>query len=601
MTAILDRNNFSQVWKRDTAFEPKIDEASRTVELSFSSEFAADRGGYMEVLSHDPADVNLSRLNSKHPLLLNHDPDQLIGVVEAARVDSDKKARAVVRFSTSQKAEEVWRDVVSGIRALVSTGYRRTRELSSETRDGREFVRFAWEPFEISLVSVPCDPGVGVGRSEPAITPPEVKIERATIMPEQIETKESRHDPKALFKMANALRGRVDDIDSLLQKAIDGEWTEDKFRAEALNRLPEAKPMQKPAVADIPARDWNRYSITKAIVGLMENRLDGLEREVSDEMARTHGPASGVWVPSQVFARNFVQGTTTLGGMLTSSQYMGDQFIELLRNRAKVLSLGARTLQLTNTVLIPRQNGAGSTNWVAETAAATLSTGNFGQITLTPFGLSAFQQYSKQLLFQSNPSIDALVRDDIMSILALEIDRVALHGAGTTQPLGIAGTSGIGAVAMGANAAAFTSANAYPAVVSLETEVAIDNADIGNLAYLTNAKVRGKLKTVDMSAAANTAQWVWRPDNTLNGYKAEVSNQVSSILTKGTATTICSAVFFGNWSDLLVAQFGGGVDLIVDPYVLAANAVVRVIARTWVDVGVRHPESFSILPDVLAG
>jgi HK97 family phage major capsid protein len=463
----------------------------------------------------------------------------------------------------------------------------------------REIVRFAWQPYEASIVSIPADASVGIGRQEP-IAEPEPKKE-ITIMADEVKV-ESRHNPKDLFKIANNLRGRIDGVDSLLTKAIEEEWTNERFQQEALNKLPSAKPMDKPVLADVPAKDWSNYSISRAIQGQLKGRLDGFEREMSEEFARTAGSPSGFWVPPQAMARNWTAATSTYGAMLVQTSNLGDQFIELLRNRAKVLQLGARTVQLSGPVTIPRMNASGTVNWVANTTAATLSTGNIVQITLTPKALTAFQQYDKALLFQGNPSVDALIRDDIMQGLAIEIDRAALHGAGTNEPTGIAATTGIGLVTLGANAAAFTSATAHPATVSLETEVAIDNADIGSLAYLTNAKVRGKLKVTDASAAANTAQWVWRPDNTLNGYRAEVSNQVSSILTKGTATTICSAIFFGNWSDLLIAQFNGGAtDLIVDPYVLAVNGVVRVIAKHWCDVGVRHPESFAWITDILAG
>src|SRR5205085_1928376 len=106
------------------------------------------------------------------------------------------------------------------------------------------------------------------------------------------------------------------------------------------------------------------------------------------------------------------------GGNLVETSNLGDQFIELLRNRAQVARLGARILNLDNPVTIPAQNGAGTANWTnGETVAATLSAGNFTQVTLSPKVVTAFQQYSKQLLATNNPSIDGIIRDDIMQIL----------------------------------------------------------------------------------------------------------------------------------------------------------------------------------------
>lgn len=592
----------NDILTREFSIEPQFDAEKRTVELSFSSEFAADRGEYMEVLSHDPKDVDLSRLNNGHPLLLNHDPDRLIGVVESARIDSDKKGRAIVRFSKSQLADEIWKDCVDGIRRLVSVGYRRTKEVASEKRDNREFVRFAWTPHEISICAIPCDAGVGIGRAQE--TKPTAKTE--TIMevsntPAAVEGKDNR-TAKDILAITKNLIGKVDGIRELADKAIAEDWTTQRFQQEALNKLPEAKPMERSPVADVKPKDWRNYSITRAICGQMEGKLTGFEKEISDEVSLKLGSrAQGFWLPQEALvARNFIAGTDTLGGMLVDTVNQGDMFIELLRNKAKVAGLGARLLTLGGPVTIPKQNAAGAANWVTESTAATLSTGNFTNLTLTPRAISAFQQYSKDLLFQSNPSIDGLVRDDINNIIALAIDLAALHGSGSPQPTGIANTTGVNTVALAANGQAMGNATAFPALVSLETMIAADNAEAENMAYLIRPSLRGTLKVTQRFASTDSPVWEGGMSGVINGYRAEVTNQIATNLTLGTATTICSTAFFGNWADLMIAQFAGGAtDLVVDPYVLAANGVVRVIARKWVDCGVRHPESFALLLGIL--
>jgi HK97 family phage major capsid protein len=283
--------------------------------------------------------------------------------------------------------------------------------------------------------------------------------------------------------------------------------------------------------------------------------------------------------------------------MLVATPNDGSQFIELLRNRSKVVALGARVLNLNTPITIPRQSGAGTANWIGETVSSTLSSGNFTQVTLTPLGVGAFEQYSKQLLATNDPSIDSLIRDDINQILALAIDKAALHGSGSPQPTGIIGTTGIGTVLLSANGLALANATAYPAMVSLETSIASNNADVDAMAYLMNAACRGALKTVPRLSSTNTLVW---ENNQVNGYRAEATNQIATNLTTGTATTICTAVFFGNWNDLLIGQFNGGAtDIVVDPYVLAANGVVRILARRWVDIAVRHPASFAVLGGII--
>jgi len=559
-----------------------------------------ERGGYMEILSHDPANVDLSRLNDAHPLLLNHDPERQIGVVEQASIGADKRGHAVVRFSKSSLGEEIWRDVQDGIRRLVSVGYRRTKELASEVRDGVESVCFAWQPYEISLVSVPADASVGVGRAEQTETKQkEIKI-MSDVKIEVMPTRDFQKENGEIIAIAKNLGNKVEGIRDLADKAIQEGWTVDAFRAQALNKLPEARPVTVSPLSEVKQRDWKKYSITRAIAMQMPGaKRDGLEAELSDELSMHYGKrAEGCYVPDEAFSRSLVAGTGTLGGMVVQTSVMADEFIEILRNKSQVLNLGARVLNLPGPVTIPRQNGAGTVNWAGETVASTLTAINFQNLTLTPQAITAYHQYSKQLLQTANPSIDSLVRDDITQCIALAIDLAALHGTGSGQPTGIIATSGIGSVLAGTNGIQLSTyaATNYPALVSLESLVAAGNADVGSMAYLMRPGHRGALKGVQRFSSTDSP--VFTPDGTVNGYKAAVSNQIATNITTGTATTICSAIFFGNWNELLIASFGS-TDLVIDPYTAGANGVVRLYARRWCDIGVRHAASFSVLGGVL--
>ena len=132
-----------------------------TFELSFSSETPVARQYGDEVLSHAAGAVDLSRLNDSAPLLFNHNPDQLLGVVDSARVVGGK-GRATVRWGTSPEAAAKRQDVAIGVLRNVSVGYQ-INEMDQD-EDGT-YVARNWTPVEISLVSVPSDPTVGIGRS----------------------------------------------------------------------------------------------------------------------------------------------------------------------------------------------------------------------------------------------------------------------------------------------------------------------------------------------------------------------------------------------------------------------------------------------------
>lgn len=142
-----------------------IDKENRTVLLSFSSEFPVERGWGKEILDHGSESVRLERINSRAPLLLAHDRRDQIGVVESARLNG-RKGEALVRFSRSKLGEEIYQDVLDGIRTTVSFGYIVHRVILEEEAEGQETYRVMdWEPFEISMEPTPADYTVGVGRS----------------------------------------------------------------------------------------------------------------------------------------------------------------------------------------------------------------------------------------------------------------------------------------------------------------------------------------------------------------------------------------------------------------------------------------------------
>lgn len=359
-------------------------------------------------------------------------------------------------------------------------------------------------------------------------------------------------------------------------------------------------PAPEPAIG-MSAADIRQYSLVKAIHAMATGdwRQARLEMEASEAVAKRMGiTPQGLFVPYDWMAgeqRDLVKGTATAGGHTIATNLLAQNFIDLLRNRMVLQQAGITVLSgLVGDIAIPRQTGGGTAYWVAESGAPTESQQAFDQVTMSPKTLGAFTDMSRKLLKQSSLDIEAFVRQDLAMITGLEIDRAGLHGSGSSnQPTGIAATSGIGSVAGGTNGLAPTRTH----LVNLETEVAQDNADVGNLAYITNTKVRGKLKLTEV--ASNTGSWTWQDGPTpLNGYRALVSNQVSSALTKGTSSGVCSAIFFGNWRDLLMGMWGG-LDLMVDPYTASTSGTVRVIVLQDVDIAVRHPESFSAMLDAL--
>lgn len=625
----------------------KVDEKARTVEVAFASETPVERWFGNEILVCDKAAVDLSRLNNGGAVLKDHDIRKQVGVVEKAWVDDDKVCRALLRYGKGEDAEEEFRDIVDGIRSLVSVSYEYGEKVVRLTADGKgetETWRIEqWTPLEISTVAIPADPNVGVGRSketeEPAGNP--ATTEQRTMKPNiylapdgapsgagcataltidlAAERKKFLADERKRREEIAAINKAARNVPPEEQERAlnDPELTPDRWAREVLTKWPDKGFNVKDTVLGVPQRDLSRYSFCRALSMLANNRpVDGLEGELSQELAkRMDITPAGFLVPLDVQMHerdhsfrvpvhmigqraDLAAGAVATGGYVVATELRSTSFIELLRNRQICVAAGATILGgLQGNVDIPKQATAGAGAALAEAGAITNTDSTFGELALSPKRVGRGQAMSKQLLLQSSLDVENFVRMDLATTLAVLMDYYALHGSGSSnQPTGIASTSGIGSVALGTDGAAPT----WASQVSLETEVGQDNADVGKLAYLTNAKGRGKLKQT--AKVSGYPVFIWDTgmapgEGMINGYRALVSNQVRSDLTKGSGTAL-TAEFFGNWADLILAYWGA-LDIVVDPYTLAKNAQVQITANAFFDVGVRHAESFAAIVDMV--
>lgn len=604
-----------------------VDAEARTVELAFASETPYDRWWGTEILDCSQTSIRLGRLVAGGPLLMDHDSRDHVGVIESVQIGADRVCRAVVRFGKSARAEEVFQDVLDGIRRNVSVGYMIHEAKLVETSEDKDVYRVTdWEPFEVSIVSVPADASVGVGRSAGEESPVEV-IEQ----PDPVEDNEDETESDKEIKSTQGVITMSDiNIDQIRADAVKEEqkrsaeiqamgeqfarFGADKIAADCLRNgdtveAARAKIMEKIGSQAMPTaeiglteKEARSFSFMRAINALANpgdrkaQAEAAFERECSDAFASKNGrSAQGFFVPVEVQRRDLEVTTTnsSTGGKLVATDLVS--FIEVLRNKMVVTGLGAQMLSgLVGSIAIPRQTAGATAYWVAESGAPTESQQTIDQVTMNPKTVGAFTDISRKLMLQSSIDVEAFVRNDLATVLALAIDLAAINGSGSNnQPTGILATSGIGSVAGGTNGAAPTLAN----MIDLETAVSVANADVGSLAYLTNAKVRGKLKQTFKNATYGDVP-VWGDGNMMNGYNAAVSNQVPSNLTKGTSSGVCSAVLFGNFADLIIGQWGA-LDLMVDPYTNSTSGTVRVVALQDVDVAVRHAESFAAMKDAL--
>jgi HK97 family phage major capsid protein len=315
-------------------------------------------------------------------------------------------------------------------------------------------------------------------------------------------------------------------------------------------------------------------------------------------MNQNRGAGEGLQIPAMVLTKTELRAATATGvtgetdaGDFVPTDHMG--FIDNLINRMVVFEMGADIMTgLSGNVDIPKKTSDQTATWEGEIDETPESEIGVGKVSLSPKRLSSLGKFSRQLLIQSNPNVERIVRESLTRAIMQKLQATIINGAtGGDNFVGILNDSGI------TNSVTLEGGNpSFSDMVALETAVAADNADLGALAYLTNAKVRGYLKTKALDSGSG--RFVWE-NNEINGYRGFVTNSVPSDLTYGSGTSEISdlsAIIFGNWADLIIGQFGG-MNIITDPFTSKKNAMIELQADSFWDIGIKHDESFAVISD----
>lgn len=345
--------------------------------------------------------------------------------------------------------------------------------------------------------------------------------------------------------------------------------------------------------------DVNRFSFQKFIREAAEGKLEGFELEMAQEGRKEAGElgrtVKGVCIPYSVLSVKSTRaasgqnaGTPADGGHLT--QTSAPTYIESLRANLVMQKLGAKFLTGLVGTLSFVKNSKVDIAWAGEAETVENEKTSFSLQEMNQKRLVITTAFTKDLLNQTSMDVEALIMNEMILAHAQGIDNAALNGVGDKAPLGILNLPGIGAVVIGDNGGEIN----WAKVVGLETAISSKDAILGNLAYLTNPKVIGALKTTEK--AAGTAKFLMETADMLNGYNIVNTTLMPSDLKKGTGTNL-SAMLFGNFSDAIVGQWGG-LDIIVDPYTLKKSAQVEITMNAWHDVFVRHDESFAAIKDI---
>jgi len=583
-----------------------IDEEARTVEIAFSSEEPYERYFGSEVLSHNPESVDLSRLLSGAAVLVNHDSDDHVGVVESARIDADKKGRAVIRFSKSARGQEIFQDVLDGIRQLVSVAYMVNKYETTQRKGQSDLVTVTkWTPYELTLASIPADITVGVGRSAETPKPEVTTHVKESIMTTEVEVKTDapafdanaertkiRTEEARRRSMIDAIADRHD-VAELAKQAVSEGWDVATMNEKALevvgerNNAARAKSKHDGNV-DLSPKDTKRFSMLRLMDAIAHpndrasQQRAGFELEVSAEAVRAFGSdykVRGQFVPENLLGgrRDLSAGTATDGAELVAANLLPGSYIEVLRNTMVTAKAGITMLSgLVGNVDIPRQTTGAASTWVsAEDGDATEGEAQFDQVSLTPKDLACYTEVTRRLLMQSTPSIEGIVMRDLAIAQALGIDLAVLYGsAASGQPRGIKNQTGVNTKDLTA------AAPTYAEIIEIVKKVLEDNALVGSCSWIISPAGWEDLSTTPKQGSGVEGNFILGDSGLIAGYNWQVSNQVTA-----------EEYFFGDFSQVLLGEWGG-LEINVDPYTQSLKGRIRYITFKTVDVAVRQPTAF---------
>lgn len=339
-----------------------------------------------------------------------------------------------------------------------------------------------------------------------------------------------------------------------------------------------------------------QFSISKFLREAQHDNLTGIEAEMAKEgeaefkRSGINPAANSVYIPS-IALREYYDTNATESGY--GDAFKEEKFFSYegkLRGEMLAARLGVNFIDnLTGNLNIV--TGGADAAWVAEDAAATKAKPAYAKMTLSPKRLQVLQGVTYDLIHQNSASVDALIMADMVKAHAAALDAAIFAGSGSSgQPTGVLGRAG-NTVAIGTNGGAIT----YAKLVEMEQLVGEDNGLLdGSLAYVSNAKVMGKLKTIPQ---VQGYPWYLLNEGKVNGYPFFMSNALPSNLTKGTGSNL-SAAIFGPFSQVICGTWGGGLQFIIDPYTAKASGVLEVTAIAYHDVAVRHADAFAKIVDI---
>lgn len=597
---------FNKNQKREMTLTSDVlsDTDNRTVSLAFSSENPVVRtiGGqeYNEILLHNPENVNLERLQNKAALLFNHDFDNHIGVIESASIDSDHIGRALVRFSSVGIGAEKFEMVREGTLSKVSVGY----SILDYRIEGGNLLITQWEPYEISMVSVPADDFVGVGRSleqdeqeaeetlnesEPDQTATEstdVGTEPITETVQEAEEVERAPEPEEVpesdsINNTEQSDSNTDSNSETEQEVQPEEEPKDEFEEET--RIAELKAISRTfninaeitnsaistglSIDAFKRQVMNKQTIIKEDKQ-MEFSLNSLIRGMLDGEVKADGKR-GVVIKNTDFVRAGVNTTNAKDVIHTDVLY--GSFIDVLRAESVLKNFPVQMYTgLTSEIALPKLSGdfTSAFGFISENGVSPEVDANFESVLMKPKTFTGSVPLSRSVV-KSCPQIEQIVTQAIVAGSAERLETLIMQG--------------IVAAAQAAGKVQTVDAYDYATIVAAQGELGDEGVPYGSIAAVMSPSIRATLRNT--LRGTNTAAVYIFDDGDLCGVPAYESKVLAGQ----------DFVILGDFSKVAIAQWGDALELDLDDTTNRNRG--SVIARVWADIDfvLTNPEAFRVI------
>ncbi len=550
---------------------------SKLIELAFASEQPVLREFGEQILNEillcSPENVDLSRLQNKAAVLFNHDKDNIIGVVESSSIDADKVCRASIRLSST--ADKYQTMVEEGILTKVSVGY----SILDYRIDGDNLLATKWQPFEISLVSIPADDiQSGIGRSLEEIQEsteseqePEQEIESESTDEEQLSTESEPEIESTDEQESEEEQSSTDEQEPEPDQTINTEEQEQErqMEIEALGKLLN-KDVSRYLESNLSLRDitneLKNSNDDKEIT--MENNLSKAIRSLID-----NSPVEGVIEGERGYVVDLQRDTTTTNAAGVVVRKTADSYIDQLWAQSVLAQVAQPQvfsgLEGNGELVIPVANTltGGTFGFVAEGADSPMHDAPFTSVSLKPKNFTGSVALTRTLQL-SNTAAERFVSEQLTKTAASDLENEILRYIATN--------------ATQQSATAFDLAAIEDAVEALATA----NVYAGNCVAIMHPSVYAALRQVPM--AGNTAAKML-----IEGYRDEqyLADEIRVIVSTRVPT---DSILIGDFSTLILAQWGG-VELDRDLTTKRASQGVVLRSFSYMDFAVAHKDAFVLV------